>query len=168
MAEKRICVGAIAGAHGVRGEVRIKPFTETPDAVAAYGDVHTEDGSCVFKITRFRIAKGMVIAALDGVKNRNQAEELKGTRLYVSRENLPVPDEDEFYHTDLIGLSAELDDGSNFGEVIAVHDFGAGDILEIRRADGEANLLLPFTVDAVPRVDLAKHTVFITLPEEIE
>lgn len=168
MANKRICVGAIAGAHGVRGEVRIKPFTETPDGVAAYGNVHTEDGTRVYKITRFRVAKGMVIAALDSVKNRNEAEDLKGTRLYVSREDLPAPEEDEFYHTDLVGLAVKLEDGSAFGEVVAMHDFGAGDILEIRLADGGENLLLPFTLEAVPRVDIANGVVFIIVPEEIE
>ena len=165
MGKNRLCLGVIAGAHGVRGEVRIKTFTETPEAIGAYGPLQDEAGSRAFEITRVRAAKGGVVAALKGVSDRNDAEALKGTRLYVSRTQLPEPDEEEFYHADLIGMSACTADGTELGKVKAIHNFGAGDVLEIA---GEEPLFIPFTRQAVPSVDLENRNIHVTPPEEID
>ena len=168
MSGERVCVGAISGVHGVRGDVRIKPFTETPEAVAEYGVLETEDKDRTFEIVRFRVAKGIVVATLKGITSRNVAETLRGTRLYVPRSRLPAPDEGEFYHSDLIGIHAHLEDGTPVGTITAVHDFGAGDLLEITLADGGDALYLPFTLAIVPNVDLTKGVATIIPPEEVE
>ncbi len=148
-----ICVGAVAGAHGVRGGVRIKPFTQDPEAVGAYGMVRDESGARRFEIQLIGKAKGVVLAKLSGVETREAAEALKGMRLYVDRATLPPSDRDEFYHTDLIGLAVELADGGSLGIVHALHDFGAGDLLEVKTSDGKL-ILLPFTEAVFPTVDL--------------
>jgi 16S rRNA processing protein RimM len=158
-----ICIGAIAGAHGVRGGVRIKPFTDDPEAVAAYGAVSDESGDRRYELRLTGRAKGVVLAKLSGIETREAAEALKGLRLYVPRAALPPPDADEFYHADLVGLAVETMDGDVFGNVHAVHDFGAGDLLEIRTAEGEL-VLLPFTEAAVPVVDIAAGRVVIDPP----
>ena len=166
-APEMICVGAIAGARGVRGEVRIKSFTAEPAAVASYGTVTDEKGEKSFRIrvTGQGSGKslGMVFARLDGVDDRDLAEALKGTRLYVPRSVLPEPTEDEFYNADLLGLRADLVDGGTLGTVRDVQDFGAGSVLEI--AGGEAGVVMvPFTRVAVPVVDLAAGRVVIDPP----
>lgn len=152
-----VLIGVIVSAHGVRGQVRIKAFTEDPMALTAYGDPFDE----AHRVYRLRISgqpKGdVVIAAIDGVSDRNAAEALKRTRLYVSRAALPALDEeeDEYYHADLIGLSVVDGTGTEIGRVKAVFDFGAGDLLEISPAAGGAPILVPFTREAVPEVDVA-------------
>jgi len=168
--EDRVCVGAIAGVRGLKGEVRIKSFTADPDDIAAYGPVSTEDGKRSFRVNVTARAKGLIIARLDGVDDRTAAEALKGTRLYVPRSALPEPGDGVFYHADLIGLKAETRDGASLGTVKAVHNFGAGDILEIADADGEGKeeLLVPFTSDAVPDVDLDKGRIVVAPPEVLE
>jgi len=159
-----VCVGAVAGAHGVRGVVRVKSFTAEPDDVCAYGPVSDETGTRFWRIERVGHAKGVVLVRLEGVSDRDAADALKGTRLYVARSALPEPeDEEEFYHADLIGLSAELADGTPFGRVKAVHDHGAGDILEIARPHAPP-LDVPFTLAAVPLVDVAGGRIVIDLP----
>ncbi|HER25990.1 MAG TPA: 16S rRNA processing protein RimM, partial [Rhodospirillales bacterium] len=142
-----ICIGAIAGARGVRGEVRIKSFTETPDAIADYGTVVDESGQRSFSI---RItgrgsgkALGMVFARLDGINDRDVAQALKGTRLYVPRSALPEPTGDEFYHADLVGVRADLVDGGTLGVIRQVHDFGAGTVLEVDLELG-GSVMVPF------------------------
>ncbi|MCP5431736.1 MAG: 16S rRNA processing protein RimM [Alphaproteobacteria bacterium] len=150
----RICVAAVAGAHGVRGDVRLKCFTAAPEDVAAYGPVESEDGARRFTVTLVRPLKDGFSARLSGIGTREAAEALKSTRLYVPRDALPEPAEDEFYHADLIGLAAVGEDGTPFGRVKAVHDFGAGDVLEIAR-EGAATLMIPFTREAVPQIDLS-------------
>lgn len=165
MAETRglTCVGAIAGAFGVQGEVRLKSFCAEPEAIASYGPLLTEDGR-QFTLRLTRPINGAFAARVGGVVTREQAEALKGTRLYASRESLPPLAEDEFYHTDLIGLPVFDTGGAPLGTVRAVLDHGAGDILEIARP-GAAELLLPFTRAAVPTVDLAARRIVVDPPE---
>src|SRR5689334_8853228 len=130
-AQNRVCVGQFAGAHGVRGLVRIRSFTEEPMHVAAYGPVEDEAGTRHFRITAKSMAKGTVIAEVEGIDDRDAAQLLNGTRLYVSRDRLPpIEETDEFYQADLIGCAAFDTDGRELGTVHAVHDFGAGTLLE--------------------------------------
>jgi 16S rRNA processing protein RimM len=166
-AAKRILVGAIAGAHGVRGEVRIKSFTANPRAIGRYGPVEDETGARSFKLTVRGEVKGLVIARLDGVADRNQAEALKGLRLYVPRAKLPRPRRGEWYVADLIGLAAEDAGGAPLGRVKSVQNFGAGDVIELERTDG-ATEFLPFTKAVVPAVDIEGGKVVIAPPDEIE
>lgn len=160
----RVCIGAIVGAHGVRGAVRVKSFTADPCDVAAYGPVEDEAASRRFKLKVIGETKGFVIAQLDGVTDRNGAEALKGTGLYVSRDRLPDLDEDEFLCSDLVGLTVLAIDGSVIGSVKGVADFGAGDLLDITRP-GQGSLMVPFTKRAVPIVDLGKRQVVVDPPE---
>jgi 16S rRNA processing protein RimM len=159
-----VCVGVVAGAHGVRGAVRIKSFTADPADVAAYGPLTDESGARRFRLAVVGQSKGVVIARIDGVADRNAAEALRGVRLYVERSALPPPEEDEFYHADLVGMAAVQADGAPFGQVVAVHDFGAGDSLEIERPEG-GTILLPFSRAAVPVVDVAARRLVVDPPE---
>ncbi|HYD98616.1 MAG TPA: ribosome maturation factor RimM [Alphaproteobacteria bacterium] len=157
----KVCVGMIAGAHGVRGLVKLKSFTEDPADIAAYGPLSDEHGRRSFRIALQSEAKGMFIARIDGVADRDAAEALNGTRLYIGRDRLPaLEDEDDFYHADLIGLRADLPDGSGLGTVKAVFDYGSGDVLEIAKRDG-GSVLVPFTKAAVPVVDIAGRRVVV-------
>ncbi len=150
-----VLLGAITGAQGLKGEVVLKVFTETPDAISAYGPLRSEDGSVTVEIEALRPVKAGFAAKLKGVRDRNAAEALKGTGLYVTREALgETQDEDEFYHADLIGLAVEREGEGRIGFVTAVHDFGAGDLLEIALEAENKTVLLPFTKDAVPVVDI--------------
>jgi len=164
---RRVVVAEVGAPHGVRGEVRVKPFTETPEALRRYGPLLAEDGRA-FRIERLRPDKALAIVKFEGVDDRDRAAALTGLRLSVPREALPEPqDEDEFYHADLIGLAAATPEGETLGRVVAIHDFGAGDILEIRPERGAA-LLLPFTRAVVPEIDLARGRLTIVMPEETE
>ena len=162
-----ICVARIGAAHGVRGAVKLWTFTEDPLAVQTYGPLITRDGSRQFEVATAREAKGHLVATLKGVATREEAERLNGIELYVARDKLPATDDDEYYHADLIGLAAVTAGGAPLGRVIAIHNFGAGDIIEIAPPHGPT-LLLPFTNAVVPTVDLAAGRVVIELPEEIE
>ena len=162
-----ICVARIGAAHGVRGAVKLWTFTEDPLAVQTYGPLITKDGSRQFEVASAREAKGHLVATLKGVATREEAERLNGIELYVARDKLPATDDDEYYHADLIGLAAVTAGGAPLGRVIAIHNFGAGDIIEIAPPHGPT-LLLPFTNAVVPTVDLAAGRVVIELPEEIE
>ncbi|MEK9646998.1 MAG: ribosome maturation factor RimM [Alphaproteobacteria bacterium] len=164
----RVCVGAVAGAHGIRGAVRIKPFTEDPEAVAAYGPVSDEDGGRTFAVDVLEVKGGMAIARLDGVDDRNAAEALKGLRLYVARDALPAADEDEYYHADLLGLAAVTADGETVGTIRAIIPAGATEVLEIDRGPGNQTLLVPFTKEAVPEVDVKAGRIVIDPPGEVE
>jgi len=164
---ERICVAQIGAAHGVRGELRLKPFTEDPFGVTRYGPLETEDGKRRFEIETARPAKDMLVVRLKGVADRETAERLTNLRLYVARERLPKPADDEFYYADLIGLAAVTADGTRFGSVKAMHNFGAGDLLEIEPAAGGNTLLLPFTEAVVPVVDIKGGKVVIAPPDEI-
>jgi 16S rRNA processing protein RimM len=163
----QICVARIGAAHGVRGAVRLWTFTEDPFAVTRYGPLSTKDGARSFEVAHAREANGHLVATLKGIATRNEAERLNGLELYVAREKLPATDADEYYHADLIGLAAVSTAGDPLGKVIAIHNFGAGDIIEIAPPHGAA-LLLPFTNAVVPVVDLATGRVVIELPEEID
>ena len=163
----RICVAKIGAAHGVRGEVRLWPFTEDPMAVLHYGPLTSKDGARQFEVARARAAKDHLVATLKGVADRDAAERLNGIELYISRDALPDTDEGEYYHADLIGLAAVDPQGKTIGTIIAIHNFGAGDIIEIAPNDGPT-LLLPFTNAVVPTIDLAAGHVVIELPGEIE
>ena len=163
----QVCVARIGAAHGVRGAVKLWTFTDDPFAVTRYGPLSTKDGARSFEVANAREAKGFLVATLKGVTTRNDAERLNGLELYVAREKLPVTDDDEYYHADLIGLAAETTAGEPLGKVIAIHNFGAGDIIEIALASGPT-MLLPFSNAVVPTVDLGGGRVLIELPEEIE
>lgn len=156
----QVCLGEITGAHGVKGEVRIRSFAARAEDVAAYGPLADETGARTFEIKVTGQARGAVLAHIKGVADRNAAEALKGTRLYVGRDRLPKPEAEEFYHADLVGLEATRPDGTRFGRVVAVQNFGAGDVLEIAPEDGPS-FYAPFTADAVPVVDLAHGRLVI-------
>ena len=162
----RICVGAIAGAFGVRGEVRLKSFTADPEAIASYGALTTEDGARSFDIRITRAVKAGFAAHLTGVGCKEAADALKGTRLYVERSKLPDPEDDEFYYADLIGLSAVDTGGAPIGTIRAVHDYGAADLLDISLSSG-GELMVPFTRKNVPIVNLAAGRVIIDPPEDM-
>lgn len=168
MSEKRICVGAIAGAFGVRGEAKLKCFTDDPKAIGAYGPLFTEDGARQFTVKLTRPIKAGYAARLSGVKSREEAEALKGTRLYADRDALPPPDDDEFYYADLLGLRVELADGTLLGRIKAVQEFGAGDVIEYLPDGGGESVYLPFTREIVPTVDLAGGRVIVDPPAEDE
>jgi 16S rRNA processing protein RimM len=162
----RVCLGAVAGAHGVRGALRVKSFTAEPQDIAAYGPVTDEAGSREFRLRIVGETRGQLVIKVDGINDRNAAEALKGTRFYIARAALPEPEADEFYHTDLIGLAAEDEAGAALGTVRAVHDHGAGTLIEIRSDEG-AELLLPFTKVAVPVVDIEGGRIVVAPPEEV-
>ena len=161
-----ICIARIGAAHGVRGAVKLWTFTEDPFAVQSYGPLVTKDGARQFEVATARAAKGHLVATLKGVATREDAERLNGIELYIAREKLPATDEDEYYHADLIGLPAVTPSNEPLGIVIAIHNFGAGDIIEIAPPQG-ATMLLPFTNAIVPTVDLAAGRVVVELPGEI-
>lgn len=161
----QVCVGAIAGAYGVRGEVRLKSFTADPEAVASYGPLATEDGARRFEVTLLGRVKNALRVRLSGVRTKEEADALRGTRLYVPRARLPDLPEDEFYHADLIGLEVTDTGGTPLGRVKAVHDHGAGDLLEILVPGARQTVLLPFTRATVPTVDLAAGRIVADPPE---
>jgi 16S rRNA processing protein RimM len=162
-----ICVARIGAAHGVRGEVRLWTFTEDPLAVLHYGPLTTKDGSRAFEVAKAREAKDHLVATFKGITDRTAAEKLNGIELYIARDQLPEPEDDEYYHADLIGLAAETTAGEALGRVLAIHNFGAGDIIEIAPESG-STLLLPFSNAVVPTVDIKGGRVVIELPAEIE
>jgi 16S rRNA processing protein RimM len=162
-----VCVARIGAAHGVRGAVKLWTFTEDPFAVQHYGLLTTKDGKRQFEVAQAREARDHLVATFKGVTTRDEAERLNGLELYVARDRLPATDEDEYYHADLIGLAAVTTAGEELGRVVAIHNFGAGDIIEIAPPKG-ATLLLPFSNAVVPEVDLDGGRVVIDLPQEIE
>jgi 16S rRNA processing protein RimM len=159
----RICVGQILGAHGVRGLVKLASFTEDPEAIAHYGALTDEAGTRSFPIELVGAAKGHWLARIGGIDDRDAAQAHAGTRLFVDRAALPPPDADEFYHADLIGLRAELPDGSVLGTVTAMHNFGAGDIVELLLPSGKRPLL-PFDRETVPEIDPAGGRIVVDPP----
>ena len=162
-----VLIGRVAGAYGVRGEVRITAYGEDPMALVAYRDLKRQDGAPALTLLSGRAAKDGLIARAREVASKEAADALKGLSLYVLRNRLPEPDEDEFYLTDLIGLQARSTEGAIIGRVKAVHDFGAGDILEIEPQAGGATWFAPFTLAAVPDIRLAEgHLVLAPAPDE--
>lgn len=165
MEDRKVCLGVIAGAHGVHGLVRIKSYTADPADVASYGLVTDAAGVRQFRIRLSGTARDMMLARIDGVADRTAAEALRGVELYIERDRLPATAADEFYHADLIGLAARATDGTALGTVTALYDYGAGDMIEIRSAAGAVELL-PFTKAVVPEVDLERGVVVIAPPAE--
>ncbi|MEM9909791.1 MAG: ribosome maturation factor RimM [Pseudomonadota bacterium] len=163
---ERVCVAAIAGAFGVRGAVRLKSFTAVPQDVACYGALQTEKAERSFEVTLTgETTKGALVARLSGVTTKEQADALRGERLYVTRDRLPGLPEDEFYHADLIGLEVFDTGGARLGRVKSVLNHGASDILEITPDGGGGTVLLPFTREAVPTVDLSAQRVVADPPD---
>ena len=153
---ERICVAQIGAAHGLRGEVRLRSFTEDPAAVTGYGPLESEDGTRRFEIEALRPAKDHFVARLAGVADRDAAEKLTNIKLYVPRDRLPpVEDDGTFYHADLVGLAAVTPDGAALGTVTAILNFGAGDLVEIKPTGGGEPLMVPFTDATVPEIDIA-------------
>jgi 16S rRNA processing protein RimM len=161
----RVLVGEIGRPQGLKGEVRLRSFTAEPGAIAAYGPLEDETGARLFEIESLRVTPKALTAWIKGVTSRDEAEALKGTKLYVPHSRLPAREEDEWYHADLIGLAAVDGEGAAIGTVIAVHNFGAGDLLEIRPASGGATALMPFTRETVPEVDVEGGWLRVVPPE---
>ncbi|MGB5871393.1 MAG: ribosome maturation factor RimM [Albidovulum sp.] len=168
MATDRICVGAVAGAFGVRGEVRLKSFCAEPAAIADYAPLYNEDGSRSFTVTLTRGLNDGLVARLSGVTTKEEADALRGLSLFADREKLPNLPDDEFYHTDLVGLDVLDTSGAAMGTLRAVYNHGAGDILEIFVPGRKSTLMLPFTKASVPTVDLTARRIIIDPPEESE
>ena len=168
MASDRVCVGAIGGAFGVRGEVRLKSYCAQPEAIAAYAPLWTGDGKRSFSVRLTGSTNNGFTARLTGIASKEEADALRGTELFADRDKLPNLPDDEFYHADLIGLAVFDTGGGPLGTVRAVHNHGAGDILEIFAPGRKATLLLPFTRAIVPTVDLATGRIVADPPEEPE
>lgn len=150
-----VCLGRITGAHGLKGEVRVESYTADPEDIGAYGPLTDDSGGRTFVFASLRPVKGgTLVARLKDTPDRAAAEALRGVRLYVGRDRLPEPDEDEWYHSDLIGLKAVTPSGQLAGEVVSLQNFGAGDLLEIRLADTLKTAFVPFTQACVPQVDV--------------
>lgn len=168
MPADRICIAKFGAAHGIRGEIRLWPYTGEPLSVANYGPLETDDGKRQFEIATVRAARDHLVARIKGIDTREDAEKLNGLELFVAREKLPATADGEFYHADLIGLAAVTTADQPLGRIIAVHNFGAGDIIEIASGNGGETKLLPFTDAVVPTVDLASRRAVIVLPHEVE
>jgi len=167
MPKDRILVGQFGAAHGVKGELRLKSYTQDKGAIARYGTLSDESGARRFEITALRPLKDdMFVARVAGIETRTAAEALTDVALYIARERLPAAAEDEFYHADLIGLAAKSAAGETLGRIVNVLNFGGGDILEIAPSRGGETLLLPFTKAAVPIVDMARGHVVVVPPVE--
>lgn len=163
-----IFIAAIAGSHGVRGECKVKSFAGDPAAAFSYGPFMDETGKVILTPMRHRAAKGVWVVSFKENLNREEAHALKGTKLYIPRSALPELEEEEFYHSDLIGMTLQALDGSAMGQIKGVHDFGAGDILEITDTPGrKGGWFLPFTLAFFPHVDLKAGVVTIDPPEDI-
>ena len=162
--KNRILLGRIAGAHGIRGEVLIHAHTAVPEDIGAYGWLLDKSGTRKFDIKSARVTSKGVVARLEGIADRNAAEGLKGVELYVDRDKLPAAAEGEFYHADLVGLAAVDPQGKRLGEIVAVQNYGAGDLLEIRLAGAGRTELIPFTEVTVPEVDIAAGRVVVAMP----
>ncbi|MEM9331511.1 MAG: ribosome maturation factor RimM [Pseudomonadota bacterium] len=160
-----ILLAQVGAPQGIKGEVRVKPFGE-PEMLNQYGKLETVEGR-KFKITRMRPQKNMMIVKFEGINSREDAEALKGLELYVDRSKLPEPDEDEFYISDLVGMSAVNENGKKLGTIKAVPNFGAGDMLEIKPLDGGQTFYLPFTREIVPKIDFNTACMTVIPPSEV-
>jgi 16S rRNA processing protein RimM len=164
---KDVLLAAVMGAQGLKGEVKVKTFTAAPDALPRYGALHARDGR-TFTITAFRPAKpGEAVIAFSEVRDRNAAEALRGTELFVARAALPPPGDEEFYHADLIGLEARDGEGRVLGRVSALHNYGASDVIELSRPDGD-HVLMAFTKETVPVLAIAEGYIVVAVPEDVE
>lgn len=165
MTESKILLAQIGAAHGIKGEVRVKPFGD-PDMLDQYGKLETPDGRKL-KITRMRLQKNMAVVKFEGVNSREEAEALKNTELYVDRAKLPEPEEDEYYITDLIGMKVLNESGEDIGTIKDVPNFGADDMIEITPNGGGATYYLPFTLEVVPEIDFKASSLTVIPPAEV-
>ena len=160
-----ICVGAIGGSYGVRGEVRLKSFCAIPSDIADYSPLSSEDGSQTFTLTLTRPIKNGFAGRLSGISTKEQADAIKGLQLYARRDQLPSLPDDEYYHADLIGLEVVDTGGALLGHVKSVQNHGAGDLLELHGPNLSATVLLPFTLAIVPTVDLEAGRIVADPPD---
>jgi 16S rRNA processing protein RimM len=168
MSEARVLLGVVAAPHGVRGLVRIRSFTDDPMAIATYGELSDETGKKRYRVEALSAVKGAVLARIEGVADRTAAEAVRGLRLYVERERLPATSEREWYEADLIGLAAVGRDGRDWGKVMAFHDFGAGSTMEVSGGSASRHsVMLPFTDEAVPEIDVPGGKIVIDPPAGI-
>jgi 16S rRNA processing protein RimM len=160
---RRILIGEITGAHGIRGDLLVRSYTDVPEAIAGYGPLTDASGRKSFSLRVVRVTSKGIVARIGGIEDRNAAEPLRGTKLYVDRSKLPETQEAEFYHADLVGLRAVAPDGKELGKIVSVQNFGAGDLLELEFLEG-ATEFIPFENRWVPTVDLAAGLLVIDRP----
>lgn len=163
--KRRVCVGVISGAHGIAGQVRIKPFTELPQDVLGYGPLTRKDDTVSIEIVSSRVVKNNLVVKIGGVNSRTEAEALRGTELFVDREALSEPDIDEWYYSDLIGLKVVDPAGQVIGSVLSIQNYGAGDLIEMNPEAGGDPVLVPFTASFVPDVDISNARITVIIPE---
>ena len=166
--KRRVLLGEIGPAHGIRGEVLVRSYTGAPGDIAAYGPLKDETGCKTLTLDVVRLTDKGVVVRVAGVGDRTAAEKLRGTKLYVARDKLPATEAGEYYHNDLIGLEAVTAEGDPFGHVVAVQNFGAGDLIEIRLAGSKATELIPFEAAFVPHVDIGQGRLTVVLPIAVE
>ncbi|MEL6298208.1 MAG: ribosome maturation factor RimM [Pseudomonadota bacterium] len=159
----RVLLGVISTVHGVRGEVIVRSYCEVPEDIASYGPLTSSDGRRTFPLTIRGATKKGLIARISGIGDRNAADALRGTELYVARDLLPEPDDDEVYHADLVGLTVNDQDGKQLGQVVAIQNFGAGDLIEYRRTDGRDTEFVPLDGAFVTAIDLDAGTCTVAL-----
>jgi 16S rRNA processing protein RimM len=164
----RVLLGEITGVHGIRGDLLVRSYTQTPDAIASYGPLADASGARRFSLKVVRSTDKGIVARVEGIVDRTAAEALRGTKLFVDRAQLPETGGSEFYHTDLIGLKAVSEDGAHLGEIVSVQNFGAGDLLELKLDSGAATEFIPFEDQWVPRVDIGSGLVVINRPVTVE
>jgi 16S rRNA processing protein RimM len=162
--DDRVLLGEIGAAQGLKGEVRIRSYTEEQAAITLYGALEDEDGR-VLEIESLRVTPKALIARIKGVTTREGAEALNGTRLYVPRDRLPEREEEEWYHAELIGLAALDREGQPIGTVVAIQNFGAGDLIEVKPVSGGPTMFVPFTRDTVPEIDVEGGRLTLVPPE---
>ena len=160
---EELCLGVIIGPHGIKGAVRVKSFTEIPESIAEYGTLHDKNGKS-FDLRLDGQSKGLLIASIKGMTSRNQAEVLKGTELFIKRKLLPNTDDGEYYHADLLALNVYEPDGKKMGVVKAMHNFGAGDIVEVAIGETEKTVLIPFNNNTVIDIDFVKQKMIVEIP----
>lgn len=163
----RILLGEIVGVHGIKGDLIVRSYTEAPDAIGDYGPLSDEAGERTFDVSVVRSGPQGVVARIAGVLDRTAAEALRGTKLYVDRAQLPAAEDNQYYHADLIGLAAVDPDGHAFGRIVAVHNYGAGDFVEVATNAGD-RLLVPFTDACIPVIDLGEGRATVIAPAETE
>lgn len=168
MQEDKVCLGAIVGVHGIRGEVKVKSFSDDERHLTSYGLLKNESGDQTFDVKIVGHSKELLRVKIKGVDDRNTAETLIGTGLYIERDKLPELAEDEFYHTDLIGLAAKSKDGEVIGTVNAVYNFGAGDLIELKMSDDGRLEMLPFTKAFVPNINIKDRFIIVEMMQYAE
>jgi 16S rRNA processing protein RimM len=161
-----VLLGEITGVHGIRGEILVRSYTAAPEAIATYGPLTDGSGAKGFPLKVVRVTNKGIVARVAGINDRTSAEALRGTKLYIERERLPEAAASEYYHADLIGLRAVAPDGTELGKIVAVQNFGAGDLLELQLASGVSTEFIPFEDRWVPHVDLASGTIVVNRPME--